>query len=34
MAQPELRTPNASRDRGVLTDNALQREISFTVEET
>jgi hypothetical protein len=34
MAQPELRTPNALRDRGILTDNALQREVSSTVEET
>ena len=34
MAQRELRTPNALRDRGILTDNALQREVSFTVEET
>jgi hypothetical protein len=29
-----LGAPNASRDRVILTDNALQREVSFTVEET
>jgi hypothetical protein len=34
MAQRELRTPNASRDRRVLADDALGREVSFTVEET
>ena len=34
MAQQELRTPNASRGRGVLIANALQPEVSFTVKET
>jgi hypothetical protein len=34
MAQQELRTPNALRDRSILTTNALQREVSFTIEET
>jgi hypothetical protein len=34
MAQRELRTPDALRVRGLLTDNILQREVSFTVEET
>jgi hypothetical protein len=31
-AQQELRTPNALRGRGILTDNALQRKVSFTIE--
>jgi hypothetical protein len=34
MAQQELRTPYALRDRDLLTDNALQRDVSFTVKET
>ena len=33
MAQRELRTPDALRDRGVLTDNAFYREVSSTFEE-
>jgi hypothetical protein len=34
MAQQELRTPYALRDKGISADNALQQKVSFTVEET